>query len=353
MSQNRSQRTVLRRVLSVQSLRGTLLTVGAVLGTAAVLVALLMAIFDARALIFRSGSMAPAIDTGALAIAVPVAAGELAVGNVVSVEDNAGERVTHRIVAIEIEGRVARLTLRGDDNPVADAQTYGVTTADRVLFDVPRLGYVVSWFSGPIGLFVLGLYAAFLLAVIFGRGGRPPADGGKHEGRAGAAGIAVVALVAGTVAGLDRPLVEPTWATWTDSASATSGVFQAHQVQRAASMTCAGSGLLGGLLGGYYTNVVFKFPHKDTLYDYTARLYNSANVQVGLDIHISSGAASAGQDLTYALSSSNANGVSYVRIYSKLKGAPSWTSQQYLEWSVSYGSIVLVGVGVKCGADTQ
>ena len=48
----------------------------------------------------------------------------------------------------------------------ADADTYRVSHADRVLFHVPRLGYVVGWLFGPVGLFLLGLYAAFLLSVL-------------------------------------------------------------------------------------------------------------------------------------------------------------------------------------------
>ena len=70
--------------------RQTLLTVGAALGAACLVVAAASALFDVRPLVFQSGSMAPTITTGALALSHDVAASELAVGDVVSVPTGSG-----------------------------------------------------------------------------------------------------------------------------------------------------------------------------------------------------------------------------------------------------------------------
>ena len=80
--------------------------------------------FGIRPLIFRSGSMGPEIDTGALGLARTVPAAELAVGDVVSVVNDRGVRVTHRIQTSRYTSPTATLTLRGDANPTADPAPY-------------------------------------------------------------------------------------------------------------------------------------------------------------------------------------------------------------------------------------
>lgn len=158
----------LTRERVVKVVREVVLSIGAVLGILAILVAIGSIAFGLRPLVFRSGSMAPTIKTGALAISHQVGGDDLRVGQIVSVPTDAGDRVTHRIVKVEHEpGGVALLTLRGDANAVDDAQTYRVTSADKVLFSVPQLGYLIAWMSGSTGRFVLGIYAAFLLMVLF------------------------------------------------------------------------------------------------------------------------------------------------------------------------------------------
>ena len=162
--------------------RQSLLTGGAVLGALCLLLTMAAAVFGLRPLVFLSGSMSPTIETGALAISHEVSASGLRPGDVVSVPTHGGERVTHRIVAVAMDGEEAELTLRGDANATSDADTYRVSHADRVLFDVPLVGYAIGWMAGPVGLFLLGLYAAFLLSVVFKgspervRGGRDPRD---------------------------------------------------------------------------------------------------------------------------------------------------------------------------------
>lgn len=247
-----------------RALRETALNIVAVVGAVAIVAALASFAFGLRPLVFRSGSMAPAIDTGALALAHTVPAASLQVGDIVSVHISPDDdtRVTHRIVSIgEIAGsdQVA-LMLQGDDNDSADAQPYIVSEADRVFFSVPGVGRVVAWFAGPAGMFVLGLYAACLVRVLLRR--RPDSDGdsgddpddeptdrstprrgGRLRGRGPQAAAAV--LVAGTVAiGLVVPRAEGTLAAWNDSVGTQNSSLNALTVPPPANFNCGIIGVL-------------------------------------------------------------------------------------------------------------
>lgn len=149
--------------------RETVLTLGAVLGVICLVAAVVGIAFDVRPVIFRSGSMSPAIETGALALSRTVPAADLAVGDVVTVEDAKGALVTHRVRSVTMTGDDATLILKGDDNPVADPEPYVVQSVDRVFADVPRLGYVVSFLSGPVGIFAGGLLVGLVLTTVFAR----------------------------------------------------------------------------------------------------------------------------------------------------------------------------------------
>lgn len=142
------------------------LTVGAVAGVLCLVVTLAGFAFGVRPLVFLSGSMSPTIDTGALAIARSVPAADLRVGDIVSVPTPAGQRVSHRIVDVQHLDQVATLRLKGDANHAVDPAPYQVRSADVVLFAVPEVGYVLSWLTSPVGLFLLGLYAALLMSVL-------------------------------------------------------------------------------------------------------------------------------------------------------------------------------------------
>jgi signal peptidase I len=199
--------------------RQGLLTGGAVLGAVCILAAIAAAAFGLRPLVFLSGSMSPAIETGALGIAHEVPASSLEPGDVVSVPTEGGERVTHRIVSVAMDGDEAELTLRGDANATADADTYRVAHADRVLFDVPLVGYLVGWMVGPVGLFLLGLYAAFLLSVILKqptqRASAPDPDPDPTAGHVTATALTLVVLAAAVYAVMPVR-VSPTLAAFTD-----------------------------------------------------------------------------------------------------------------------------------------
>lgn len=155
---------------ALRQLREVVLTVGAVLGTLCLISLITLVGLGVRPLIVRSGSMEPSISTGALALAQERPASRVQVGDVVSVPTEAGVRVTHRVVAVDRDGRGVKLTLQGDANDVPDAEPYLVTTVDRVVADVPLAGYVVAWGAGPVGRFLLGAFMGVVL--LLGVGGR-------------------------------------------------------------------------------------------------------------------------------------------------------------------------------------
>lgn len=247
---------------NVSRLQNNLLTVGAILGTLCLLVALAGILLGAKPLVFRSGSMSPAIATGALGISVPVEAQEIRTGDIISVENAAGVRITHRVVTSEVANGAATLTLKGDANAVSDPEPYVLQSADRVVFSVPLLGYGIAWLSSPAAMFVGGLFTAFLLYLAFGsartnriekrpedpddgpgsepvtrRGARPSPDkGGRRSMRMAATSVASLALVA---AGALQTSV-PSQAAFLDTASASAG-FTAKTLQ-APTLTCTNSG---------------------------------------------------------------------------------------------------------------
>jgi signal peptidase len=147
--------------------RSILLNVGAVLGVLCLISAVLIAVFDVTPIVFRSDSMSPAISSGDLAVARSVSAGDVGVGDIVSVTNRAGDRITHRVAAVEPYGSSIRLTLQADASDVPDAEAYDVTKVDKVLFTVPLLGRVVGGMSGAMGVVVSGIFVGCLAFVIF------------------------------------------------------------------------------------------------------------------------------------------------------------------------------------------
>lgn len=138
----------------------------------------------AQLIVFKTGSMSPTMPTGAAAIVMPVEAGELAVGDVVTVQSHGSSLpVTHRIVAIEPSDAAdgaAQLTLRGDANAENDHEPYVVTDAHRVVFSMPALGTIIGLAQTPIVMGVLVLVVAGLVVRAFW-----PQGSEGHEGEAG------------------------------------------------------------------------------------------------------------------------------------------------------------------------
>ncbi|MFC3965521.1 S24/S26 family peptidase [Nocardia jiangsuensis] len=197
------------------------LTAGAVAGTICLIAAAAALLFGIKPLLFRSGSMEPEIGPGAVALVRTIDAAEIDPGDVVSVRNAAGERLTHRVVAVDaVTGNSATIRLKGDANESEDAQPYTVTEAERVFLHVEKLGYAVAWLASPPAVFLGGAFAGLLLAIAFLP--RPPRTAPGGGGKRAAAPLVVVAALVTATGPAGAPEAQ---AAATDAAAANSGAF--------------------------------------------------------------------------------------------------------------------------------
>lgn len=113
--------------------------------------------------VVTSDSMSPAMEAGAVVFVDDVPTEQLSEGEVITYRLS-GERVTHRIVAVREADDTREFKTKGDPNEQADP---GWVEADRVVgvvaFDVPLVGYVVSFANSDGGLLSLVVVPALLL----------------------------------------------------------------------------------------------------------------------------------------------------------------------------------------------
>jgi signal peptidase len=119
--------------------------------------------FGDRSLVVRSGSMAPSIDTGDIVAVHPIAASSARIGDIVTF-DNHGKLTSHRARAIQRSGSKIIFTTQGDANTGQEHwQVAANGRIGRVLYRVPKLGFVVVRVQSPTGRFVLIIVPALLL----------------------------------------------------------------------------------------------------------------------------------------------------------------------------------------------
>jgi len=171
-----------RALLRHPALAGLWLLAG--LGLAGTLVWAAAALGLARPLVVVSDSMRPAFAAGDLLLAVGAGTASVRSGEVVAVPT--GPRFTaHRVVATPVpvagHGDGWLLRLRGDVNPVEDAEPYAV--GDRVLRVVavaPGLGRVLEELARPATAWPLGLGAIAFVILLVRLAGLAPARRGRH-----------------------------------------------------------------------------------------------------------------------------------------------------------------------------
>ena len=131
-------------------------------------------LFAYETFIVRTGSMAPAMPAGSVAVAEPVAPITLKEGDIITYRRPVAPPVTitHRIVYLRInedpKNPAPLIRTQGDANAVPDPwqiELYGV--AWRVVFWVPWLGYVFDMAHEPAGQIGLVLVPGTLLAGYF------------------------------------------------------------------------------------------------------------------------------------------------------------------------------------------
>jgi signal peptidase I len=108
-----------------------------------------------RTMTMLTGSMAPMIDPGDVAVVTPIAVQDVTEGMVITYHQPIGNRalVTHRVVEVERtpDGRVSVRT-KGDANPAIDPWTATLEgdTAYQVRAVVPELGHVIQALRTPV-----------------------------------------------------------------------------------------------------------------------------------------------------------------------------------------------------------
>lgn len=229
-------RPVLREILD------TALTLGAIAGALTLIALLGGALFGLRPVVITSGSMAPAIPTGAVAWAQTVPADEVRVGDVAVVQTATGSRVTHRVVDVVPRDRgAAILRLQGDANRAPDPTPYPAEQVGRVVADVPLAGHLLLFVRSPVGALALGALAALLITCALrdharDDSKRPRRGGGgrRRTGRTAAAAGAAAVLATASPANA---------APWTDDV-AVSGTTLTAAVIGSPTLSCQSLGLL-------------------------------------------------------------------------------------------------------------
>ena len=184
-----------------------LLWVASIGGVICILLVIAAVFFNITLIMFKTGSMEPTIPTGSLAVVHKIAAAEIAVGDIVTVDRPGQLPVTHRVTSIEGAGDTRTITLRGDANPTDDVEPYVVDTVRVVWTWIPGWAGVVVWFSNPLVLGALTLGATALVTWAFwprdaGRGRRHARRRGDAAGAIATTGttllVAAVLVVGGT-----------------------------------------------------------------------------------------------------------------------------------------------------------
>ncbi|MEV7572243.1 signal peptidase I [Pseudarthrobacter sp. NPDC089323] len=133
--------------------RETLLNVAAAGGAVCIIVVLCAVLFNMSLILFKTGSMAPGIPAGSLAVVREIPAGEIRIGDVVTVDRPGKLPITHRVQSVEPgEGAARVITMKGDANLAADPAPYQVDRVRLVLWSVPGLAYPVAAAANPLVL---------------------------------------------------------------------------------------------------------------------------------------------------------------------------------------------------------
>jgi signal peptidase len=155
---------------AIRIAQNILLGVLALLGVVSLIVAGLAMIAGIKPVAIVSGSMSPTIRTGSLVMVELIPAGEIKVGDIITVErKDIGDQVTHRVVSVE-EGENGQYILRmkGDANGSEDPDPYRVATASRYVFQIPLLGFVAGLMRANT-LLLVGILAVLLVLGLWGR----------------------------------------------------------------------------------------------------------------------------------------------------------------------------------------
>lgn len=146
-----------------------LLLCAAIAGAICIVLVILAFAANITLILFRTGSMAPTIPAGSVAIVQKVSATEIAVGDIVTVDRENELPVTHRVTSIAPGPSTASrtITMRGDANEDDDPLPYTVESVRIVHFSVPGLAPVIVALGNPFVLGGITVSAAALVGWAF------------------------------------------------------------------------------------------------------------------------------------------------------------------------------------------
>lgn len=121
-----------------------------------------------RMYIVLSGSMEPLLHTGSMVFVNPVAAETVLENDIITFisPDDRDKLITHRVVSINRDEQMSFVT-RGDANDVNDSMS--VPAADiigKVSFDIPYIGYLMSFARTKAGLLFLIIIPALFIIIL-------------------------------------------------------------------------------------------------------------------------------------------------------------------------------------------
>lgn len=324
-----SRMTAMRRA-SPHALKEGLLTIGAVGGLACILLAIGALAFGLTPLIVQSGSMEPTVTTGSLLITQKTPADKLRRGDVVTVPRHDHTLVTHRIVQITLRGDTATLRLKGDANDAIDPEAYEVKAAGKKIVAVPFLGRVAAWASSGIGLFLLGLYVAFLVVTVaIDRRDRASRSMGRGASAAGIGAVMFGAIAIPTV------VPQPTYAAWTDDATAGTSALTAYTVTKPVWVSCNVTGSLQKT-----ATIVWQEVSSPYALDYTATIR-----ETGTSMTVTDNGSTRQTQFSAGLLSTVLNQAYHIDVVAKLPSPNgSWVSQTMTQQV----TIALLGLGLTC-----
>lgn len=140
---------------------------GLVVGLALAIVAPLA--FGWRSLTVMSGSMSPTIATGDAVVVQSVSPLSLRPGDVTTFDDpeGTGRLITHRVRGVRRIDDALEVTTKGDANSATERWRVSVDgRVGRVVYRVPRVGYVLAPTASPVGRLVLVALPAVVLGAL-------------------------------------------------------------------------------------------------------------------------------------------------------------------------------------------
>ncbi|WP_372469160.1 signal peptidase I [Microbacterium maritypicum] len=152
-----------------RGVREVLLTLAAIGGVICIVLVIMAFTGGYSLIMFKTGSMAPTIPAGSVALVQKIPASDIAVGDVVTVDRDAALPITHRVTGVEPAdaGDMRTLTMKGDANDVEDPAPYIVSDVRIVRGSVPALANVIVWFGSPWVLGGVTLGASLLVVWAF------------------------------------------------------------------------------------------------------------------------------------------------------------------------------------------